>query len=302
METFHISMENSYFYLIFTKKYDKIGVSQLKYDRVHIMKQQNICKFPIDTPSESLSTHCFVYEADPNNLRNSQALKYNRMILVSDGQCRFEVGGHTYDAKSGSLLFIFEREVFSLTEIENPLFLYLDFSGGRARELFKRFGINREKRLYDGFGAIIPFWKESLARASEDTVDLAAESVLLHTISRMKTESAKTSGIVSEMIEIMESNFNDPTLSISTIAEALSYNPKYISHIFKKEMGMGYSEYLRDLRLNYARGLFDHGLDSIKNVALLSGFNDPLYFSSVFKGVVGLSPKEYISGKDDKQS
>jgi two-component system response regulator YesN len=47
------------------------------------------------------------------------------------------------------------------------------------------------------------------------------------------------------------------------------------------------------MRIKYAVSLFDHGLDSIKNVALLSGFFDPLYFSSVFKQVVGVSPTEY---------
>ena len=264
------------------------------------MKQQNICKFPIETPGEALSTHCFVYESDPINLSNIKKLKYNRMILVSDGQGRFRVDECEQFTKSGSLLFAFEGETLSLCDNEGLLCLYIDFSGERARELFKRFGISRENRLYDGFGAIIPFWKESLARASEDSIDLATESVLLHTISRMKTVSAKPSGIVSKMIELIEENFKDPTLSISDISDQLSYNPKYISHVFKKEMGMGFSEYLRDIRLNYARGLFDHGLDSIKNVALLSGFNDPLYFSSVFKKVVGLSPKEYISGKENK--
>jgi AraC-like DNA-binding protein len=59
-------------------------------------------------------------------------------------------------------------------------------------------------------------------------------------------------------------------------------------------MGIGYAEYLRNLRIKYAVSLFDHGIDSVKNVALLSGFSDPLYFSTVFKTVVGLSPKEYL--------
>ena len=59
-------------------------------------------------------------------------------------------------------------------------------------------------------------------------------------------------------------------------------------------MSIGYSEYLRTLRIKYAVSLFDHGIDSVKNVALLSGFQDPLYFSSVFKNVIGISPTQYI--------
>jgi two-component system response regulator YesN len=144
---------------------------------------------------------------------------------------------------------------------------------------------------------MIPLWRESLSLASRETIDLAAESILLHTLSRMKNEAVTHGGTVREMLEITEANFNDPALSIAYLSERLSYHPKYLSHIFKKEMGVGYSEYLRDLRINYARTLLDHGLDSVKNVALLSGFSDPLYFSNVFKKVTGVSPKEYPTAK-----
>ena len=58
-------------------------------------------------------------------------------------------------------------------------------------------------------------------------------------------------------------------------------------------MGVSLKEYLRTLRIKYAVSLFDHGMDSVKNVALLSGFNDPLYFSTVFKKTVGVSPTDY---------
>jgi YesN/AraC family two-component response regulator len=46
--------------------------------------------------------------------------------------------------------------------------------------------------------------------------------------------------------------------------------------------------------MKYATMLFDRGLDSVKNVAQLSGYSDPFYFSNVFKKSVGVSPKEYI--------
>ena len=58
-------------------------------------------------------------------------------------------------------------------------------------------------------------------------------------------------------------------------------------------MNIGFTEYLRNLRIKYAVSLFESGLDSVKNVALLSGFKDPLYFSNVFKKTIGVSPREY---------
>ena len=77
----------------------------------------------------------------------------------------------------------------------------------------------------------------------------------------------------------------------------MNYHPKYISHLFKEKMGVSYSEYLRSVRLKYAVTLLDHGIDSVKNVALLSGFSDPLYFSKVFKDSIGISPSGYTKNK-----
>ena len=72
------------------------------------------------------------------------------------------------------------------------------------------------------------------------------------------------------------------------------YNEKYLSHLFKSRIGVSFTEHLRNKRISYAVLLFEHGLDSVKNVAFLSGFSDPLYFSTVFKRSLGVSPKEFI--------
>ena len=117
--------------------------------------------------------------------------------------------------------------------------------------------------------------------------------MLLYALSRLRADSAEKNSIINEVVSITEECFMQSTLSVSTVAAELGYNEKYLSHLFKLKMGISYSEYLRNLRLKYAVSLFEHGIDSVKNVALLSGFSDPLYFSSVFKKAIGVSPKEY---------
>lgn len=172
--------------------------------------------------------------------------------------------------------------------------MYIDFSGTRSDILFHRFGINKNNRFFTGFDGIIPLWHDSLSRASEENIDLASESILLYTFSRLSGITAEQNNLVNAVVKLTEEQFSNHELSVTSIAKELAYNPKYLSHMFKKNMGVSYSEYLRTLRIKYAISLFDHGIDSVKNVAFLSGFSDPLYFSTVFKKVVGMSPKEYI--------
>ena len=163
--------------------------------------------------------------------------------------------------------------------------------------LLRRFEIDQCNRSFAGFDGLIPLWKESLARASEQTIDLAAESMLLYTFSRLSVIGVERNDPIKQVIRITEEQFKDPSLSLAAVAEELSYNPKYLSSAFKKKVGLGYSEYLSSVRVKYAVSHFDHGIDSVKNVALLSGFSDPLYFSSVFKSKIGSSPTDYIKSK-----
>lgn len=256
------------------------------------MKNRNVCKFISQIDSDKLITHNFIYETVLIDEANKKKLKHNRMMLVVKGKALFSFSGKTYALDTGSLIFGFKDEEFYI-ENEDCEYMYISFSGPRGDNLFRRFGIRAENRLFKGFESIVPLWQESLTRASEETIDLAAESILLYSFSRMFGSAVKEHTLINSVVAISEERFTDPDLSLTAVAEELSYNPKYVSHLFKDKMGIAYSEYLRSLRLKFAVSLFDRGLDSVKNVALLSGFSDPLYFSTVFKKHIGLSPKEY---------
>lgn len=257
------------------------------------MNKRNICKFPSSPLSESMSISCFVLETDKTVMSKNHTLKDHCAILVSSGKVKFKFSDKVYTADVGSLIFCFRGEEYSAVCEGEASYMYICFSGNRADELFYRFDIKATNRIFDGFDGLIPLWNESLLRASEKTADLASESILLYTFSRLSGSVADLNSLVNKVVEITEQSFTDTDLSINSIAEELSYNPKYVSHIFKKKMGISFSEYLRTLRIKFAVSLFERGIVSVKNVALLSGFSDPLYFSTVFKKTVGMSPKEY---------
>ena len=257
------------------------------------MKNRNICKIIPSEWENRLTVSRFILESDEQTMAQTVTLDSHRMLLVCEGEGRLRFDREVVDVESGVLLFGFRGEQF-VVEPHTPMqYLYISFIGARADELFRRFGIAPKKRVFFGFDGMIPLWRESLSRASSLTVDLAAESMLLYAFSRFSASEEKHGGLVGQMVEISEEQFSDPTLSVNTLAQMLGYNAKYISHIFKEKMGVGYSEYLRSLRIKYAVSLFDHGIESVKNVALLSGFTDPLYFSTVFKKALGISPTEY---------
>ena len=97
-----------------------------------------------------------------------------------------------------------------------------------------------------------------------------------------------------QLREYIDAHYADPTLSLTSLGNVFSYNPKYISAVFKKTYRIGVSEYLRIIRIQSACTLIEEGLTSVSNIAFLCGFDDPLYFSKLFRNTTGISPREYI--------
>lgn len=261
------------------------------------MNENNICKFIPEALAFEREIFNFVYEKKHAAMKKHVTLAASKLCLVSRGEPTFYCDGMPTKCSAGSIIFIFEGEESYVEPDDKTEYLYITFRGTRYDELFRRFSVNRSNRCFSGFDGLIPMWSESLSRAIDDNIDLVAESMLIYTLSRLTGVSGSEKDLIEQVVRLSEQNYMDPELSLATVSAEVRYNPKYVSHLFKKRMGMGYTEYLRMLRLKNAIALFDHGLDSVKNVALLSGFSDPLYFSSVFKGSVGKSPKEYIMSR-----
>lgn len=82
-------------------------------------------------------------------------------------------------------------------------------------------------------------------------------------------------------------------ITCSSVAEKFGYTPNYFSSIFKKNMGMTFSEYVLNLRLERARYLLITKDMSIMELCLSCGFHTAAYFSSLFKKKYKLTPGEY---------
>ena len=82
-------------------------------------------------------------------------------------------------------------------------------------------------------------------------------------------------------------------VSVAELAERFSYNPKYLSSLFRKFTGLTVKEYITQQRMRIAKRLLVSGSAPIKQVAHEVGYADEYYFMRVFKTEVGMSPKTY---------
>lgn len=105
--------------------------------------------------------------------------------------------------------------------------------------------------------------------------------------------------IIQKVIQYIEDNISDELLSLAQIADHVVYmNPDYLGRLFKKEVGVNFTTYLIELRIEKATGLIKQ-LDAVKvfEIANRVGFgNNPRYFGQVFKKHTGVTPTAYKQG------
>jgi AraC-like DNA-binding protein len=150
-------------------------------------------------------------------------------------------------------------------------------------------------------------WKNALPVASSVS-DLRTESVILYTYSVIGARIIKEPipdleiNAATETKKFIDAHFSNPELTLVSVCEKLSYSPKYISSIFTKQYKTTLSKYLNSIRIEHACSLIERGHTSIKTVAFMCGFNDPLYFSKVFKAYRKVSPREFIKSIQTNQT
>ena len=119
------------------------------------------------------------------------------------------------------------------------------------------------------------------------------EVLLFH---RLRGENPKIHQ-VNRMAKMMELGFTNPDFSLEELYKDQNYCSDHLRRLFKEKMGCTPVEYLTGLRIGYAKKrLEDREMQtaSVAQIALMSGFRDPCYFSRTFKNKTGMSPGEYM--------
>lgn len=98
--------------------------------------------------------------------------------------------------------------------------------------------------------------------------------------------------LVSQMRQFIDEKYNKQ-LSLTGLSQKFNLNSYYISKLFKEYTNQTFVEYLTWVRVTKAVQLIAEKRYSFKEIANMVGYNDPSYFSKVFKKITGKSPREY---------
>jgi signal transduction histidine kinase/AraC-like DNA-binding protein len=99
---------------------------------------------------------------------------------------------------------------------------------------------------------------------------------------------------LEQLGEIVEKRFADPFFNVSELEKAMNMSHARFYRKIMAVIGINGNAYLRKIRISKAKELLHQNLLSISEIAFECGFNEPSYFSRVFKEETGVSPAEFL--------
>lgn len=102
----------------------------------------------------------------------------------------------------------------------------------------------------------------------------------------------KRTDTIKEVIRYMNLHYAKH-LDLTSLSEIAHLSPTYFHQVFKQIVGQSPQSYLMDIRISSAKEMLIHSNDTIKNIAIKTGFNDSSYFCYAFKRETDLSPQKF---------
>lgn len=118
----------------------------------------------------------------------------------------------------------------------------------------------------------------------------------MNTFRSSLTERQSKREMTEDAIHFMRENLQKP-LKLNEIAHYTGLSTSHFSLLFKQKTGFSPLNYFNQLRIQSACHQLDFSTLSITQIAKMTGFDDPLYFSRLFSKIMGCSPTKYRKSK-----
>lgn len=262
--------------------------------------QNNICKFIPNSSAneENINILNFVYERKKQTFKTIHCEAVYKMHFVTKGCGKININGIIYELEENDVFLTFPSVRYAIESDDDFEYIYISFLGMRANRIMDKLNITKKNFLFKGCDDLSLIWKNSIFD-DISVLSWRCEGILLYTFSNIVQLTSEQNQEYTESVlkikKYIDENFTDTNLSLDKISRIYTYNKKYISSSFKKKMGVGIVQYISELRIQHACSLIERGVTSVKDISFLSGYNEPLYFSKIFKSKIGISPKEYIA-------
>ena len=227
------------------------------------------------------------------------------ILLLTSGVCTAYHSGRKYNLLPVTVLIYFPKERQQYSFKKNSKSLWCHFSGTAVEELFSGAAIRSGVYKTTPNDTVLGTFYKMIERFNVSERSKFAIPLLIELIYRISdavhfSDKREISAAISRTLLYIHSNYNKD-INVEELAKVAGYSKSRFSHLFVAESGTTPIAYQNDIRLKLSCEMLIATEKSILEIAYDCGYNDPLYFSRIFKRRYHLTPTEYRSLYSVKQ-
>lgn len=221
---------------------------------------------------------------------NVRPRNYSALAFRISGNATITVGGKEYYIHSNNILYMPQNIAYK-AEYTDTEMLVIHFVTLKNDSDVEVYSLQNVEQIYKLFLSTLGIWKNK-----EPGFHVYALSQLYMILGVILEKSTKTNlpQHFLDAISFINSNYRNSTLSADSICKNAGISATVLRALFQKYYQKTPTEYITQLRLEYARSLISCGVP-IEQAAEKSGFNDPKYFARVVKKHLLCTPRELKS-------
>ena len=229
-----------------------------------------------------------------------------QIIYIAAGKGHYILDGKEVIVPAGNMILYQPKQVqdYHYFGRDKTQVWFVHFTGREIRNILRHYEIPTDGYiLHTG---ISKEYEELFGRMRDELVNCSwgYEEMLaflfrqlLITLRRRMTENApRVAGFIQDEIDRARAYFDEhynEEISIEQYAVSRNMSTSWFNRSFRTALGTSPMKYILDIRIRKAQFLLETTDNSISNIAALVGYDNPMYFSRLFRKAKGLAPSKY---------
>lgn len=248
--------------------------------------------------------HLFTYPLLPTH-RPRGRLDW-QILYVASGKAHFYFDGEETIVHAGNMVLYRPKEEqrYYYYGVDQTEVYWVHFTGNNVKNILRKYGLTDDMHvIHTGtsleFKRIFQEMIKELKLCKDDYEEMLVNylKMLLILIHRMINDEprGKNLHLMAEMdsaVRYFHENYHKP-INIEEFAASNHMSVSWFIRNFKTYTGSTPAQYLLSLRLSNAQTLLETTSYNITEIADIVGYDNPLYFSRIFRKQFGMSPTEF---------
>lgn len=229
-----------------------------------------------------------------------------QLLYIASGRAHFHFGEKEEIVTAGHMVFYRPKEPqkYEYYGADQTEVYWVHFTGGNVTNLLRSYGLTNDKKVFycgsdleykNLFRAMI----QELQMCREDypeMLEIYLRQIFIKLHRYLNTVSRVDNSQIAEEIDKATMYFSEhynEDICIEEYAKRHSMSTSWFIRNFKQYTGSTPMQYILSIRLHNAEALLKSNQYNVSEIASIIGYDNPLYFSRIFKKAKGLSPSEY---------